>query len=238
VALNTGFCASVPISFPIFRLTWIGLLALSTAALGLTFYVVARRLWPSGGRGGALSVASIALPLSVMPNAGYPSVVHGRNVYLSSPDYLRDYAAAFVEAGAAIVGGCCGTTPEHIRQIRLAVQGLAPSAQRLVSPAGPAVDAASVDASPVPRAEKSALGRALQEGRRVVAVELEPPKGHDAAAAIADACRFAAHGVDLVTVSDGLRSGARMSALSLAVNRQIPSLLGRLHPRLLPSSGQ
>lgn len=55
--------------------------------------------------------SSVSAPLSVMPNAGYPSVVHGRNVYLSSPDYLREYAAAFVEAGAAIVGGCCGTTP-------------------------------------------------------------------------------------------------------------------------------
>jgi homocysteine S-methyltransferase len=97
------------------------------------------------------------------------------------------------------------------------VQGLSPSAQRVVSPAGAAVDAASADAQPVPQAEKSSLGRALQEGRRVVAVELEPPKGHDAAAAIADARRFAARGVDLVTVSDGLRSGARMSALSLAV---------------------
>ena len=58
-----------------------------------------------------------------MPNAGYPSVVHGRNVYLSSPDYLREYAAAFVEAGAAIVGGCCGTTPEHIRAMAREVSG-------------------------------------------------------------------------------------------------------------------
>ena len=67
--------------------------------------------------------ASIPAPLSVMPNAGYPTVVHGRNVYLSSPDYLRDYAAAFVEAGAAIVGGCCGTTPEHIRAMASAIAG-------------------------------------------------------------------------------------------------------------------
>ncbi len=68
--------------------------------------------------------ATIAVPLSVMPNAGYPSVVHGRNVYLSSPDYLREYAAAFVEAGAAIVGGCCGTTPEHIRAMAREVSGV------------------------------------------------------------------------------------------------------------------
>jgi methionine synthase / methylenetetrahydrofolate reductase (NADH) len=155
--------------------------------------------------------------LSAQPNAGKPRDIEGRNIYLSSPEYMASYARRFVQRGVRLVGGCCGTTPEHIRQIRLAVQGLSPSAQRVVSPAGAAVDAASADAQPVPQAEKSSLGRALQEGRRVVAVELEPPKGHDAAAAIADARRFAAHGVDLVTVSDGLRSGARMSALSLAV---------------------
>jgi len=158
--------------------------------------------------------------LSAQPNAGKPRDIEGRNIYLSSPEYMASYARRFVQRGVRLVGGCCGTTPEHIRQIRLAVQGLAPSAQRIVSAfaAGAAsADAASVDASPVPQAEKSALGRALQEGRRIVAVELEPPKGHDAAGAIADARRFAAHGVDLVTVSDGLRSGARMSALSLAV---------------------
>ena len=67
--------------------------------------------------------AAIAAPLSVMPNAGYPTVAHGRNVYLSSPDYLREYARAFVEAGAAIVGGCCGTTPEHIRAMAREVVG-------------------------------------------------------------------------------------------------------------------
>jgi methionine synthase I (cobalamin-dependent)/5,10-methylenetetrahydrofolate reductase len=155
--------------------------------------------------------------LSAQPNAGKPRDIEGRNIYLSSPEYMASYARRFVQRGVRLVGGCCGTTPEHIRQIRLAVQGLAPSAQRVVSTAGAAVDTTSADVAPVPRAEKSALGRALQEGRRIVAVELEPPKGHDAAAAIADARRFAAHGVDLVTVSDGLRSGARMSALSLAV---------------------
>src|SRR5215470_589164 len=66
---------------------------------------------------------SVAAPLSVMPNAGYPTVVHGRNVYLSSPDYLREYAGAFADSGAAIIGGCCGTTPEHIRAMARAVVG-------------------------------------------------------------------------------------------------------------------
>src|SRR5512141_1118349 len=79
---------------------------------------------------------SIPAPLSVMPNAGYPTVVHGRNVYLSSPDYLSDYARAFAEAGAAIVGGCCGTTPEHIRAMARALAG------RKRSAASPRVSAA------------------------------------------------------------------------------------------------
>src|SRR5262249_38589210 len=119
--------------------------------------------------------------LSAQPNAGKPRDIEGRNIYLSSPEYMASYARRFVQRGVRLVGGCCGTTPEHIRQIRLAVQGLVPSAQRVVSVAGAAsAEAPAADVAPVPRSEKSALGRALQEGRQVVAVELEPPKGHDA----------------------------------------------------------
>src|ERR1700737_5627642 len=77
---------------------------------------------------------SVPAPLCAMPNAGYPTVVHGRNVYLSSPDYLRSYAAAFAEAGASIIGGCCGTTPEHIRAMARALSEHArPPARPLVA---------------------------------------------------------------------------------------------------------
>ena len=153
--------------------------------------------------------------LAAQPNAGKPRDIEGRNIYLSSPEYMASYARRFVQRGVRLVGGCCGTTPEHIRQIRAAIQGLTPTQRSVVVPSG--TTDVPPEAPPIPRAEKSKLGKALQEGRPIIAVEVEPPKGHDAAAAIADARRFAAHGVDLVTVSDGLRSGARMSALSLAV---------------------
>src|SRR5215468_953427 len=119
--------------------------------------------------------ASIHTPLSVMPNAGYPTVVHGRNVYLSSPDYLSDYARAFAESGAAIIGGCCGTTPEHIRAMARAILGRkrAPGAARISAvPEGPAHLVAE---TPI---ETSRFKRRLADADEfVVTVEIEPPRG-------------------------------------------------------------
>ena len=155
--------------------------------------------------------------LSAQPNAGRPREIEGRNIYLSSPEYLASYARRFVQHGVRLVGGCCGTTPEHIRQIRQAVKsvalGKAPAAVVVPGPTATAVDLEA----PVARADKSSLARALSEGRSVITVELEPPKGHDASATLAEVRRLAAHGIDAVTVSDGVKGGARMSALSLAV---------------------
>jgi len=153
-------------------------------------------------------------PLAAQPNAGRPREIEGRNIYLSSPEYLASYARRFVQHGVRLVGGCCGTTPEHIRQIRQVVRSLEPPppVRTVVSQTATAPPVA-----PVPRVEKSRLSRALSEKRQVMLVELEPPRGHDAAHALACARRLAAHGVDAVSVSEGLRGGARMSALSLAL---------------------
>ncbi len=153
-------------------------------------------------------------PLAAQPNAGRPREIEGRNIYLSSPEYLASYARRFVQHGVRLVGGCCGTTPEHIRQIRQVVRSLEPPppVRTVVSQT-----ATAPPAPPVPRVEKSRLSRALSEKRQVMLVELEPPRGHDAAHALACARRLAAHGVDAVSVSEGLRGGARMSALSLAL---------------------
>jgi methionine synthase / methylenetetrahydrofolate reductase(NADPH) len=154
-------------------------------------------------------------PLSAQPNAGRPRDIEGRNIYLSSPEYLASYARRFVQHGVRLVGGCCGTTPEHIRQIRQVVRSLEPpSAVRTVVSPAPAQTSA---APPVPRAEKSRLAKALAEKRPVLLVELEPPRGHDASHALTCARRLSAHGVDAVSVSEGIRGGARMSALSLAL---------------------
>ncbi len=154
--------------------------------------------------------------LSAQPNAGRPRDIEGRNIYLSSPEYMASYARRFVQRGVRLVGGCCGTTPEHIRQIHHAVRALVPATDRITVGAGAAVADVAPE-PPVSLADKSSLARALAERRYVVTVELQPPKGHDAAEALADVARFAGHGVAAVSVTDGLKGGARMSALSLAV---------------------
>jgi len=158
--------------------------------------------------------ASITAPLAVMPNAGYPTVVHGRNVYLSSPDYLREYAEAFVEAGAAIVGGCCGTTPEHIRAMAKAVSGR--------KRAAPAAHASVVVESPAPKSgepilETSRFKRRLADRTAFVATaEIEPPRGVDLAAAIEGARLLKAHGIDAANVTDNPMARLRMSSIAVA----------------------
>ena len=157
---------------------------------------------------------SIAAPLSVMPNAGYPTVVHGRNVYLSSPDYLRDYAAAFVEAGAAIVGGCCGTTPEHIRAMAKAISGrkrVAAAARVPVVAEGPAVPVAEVSI------ETSRLKRKLADSDEfLITAEVEPPKGVDVSAALEGARVLKSSGIDAVNVTDNPMARLRMSSIAVA----------------------
>ena len=157
--------------------------------------------------------SSIAAPLSVMPNAGYPSVVHGRNVYLSSPDYLREYASAFVAAGAAIVGGCCGTTPEHIRAMARAVAGA-----RRVHAARPVSVAVEVEVEHVAETivETSRLKRKLADTEFVVTAEVEPPKGTDCSAAVEGARQMKAAGVDAVNVTDNPMARLRMSSIAVA----------------------
>jgi homocysteine S-methyltransferase len=158
--------------------------------------------------------ASLSTPLAAMPNAGYPSVVHGRNVYLSSPDYLREYAAAFVEAGAAIVGGCCGTTPEHIRAMAREVSGR--KRARAAHPVSVFVEAEVEHLAP-PSIETSRLKRRLAErGEFVVTGEVEPPRGADCASAIEGARQLKASGVDAVNVTDNPMARLRMSSIAVA----------------------
>ncbi len=158
--------------------------------------------------------AAIATPLAVMPNAGYPSVVHGRSVYLSSPDYLREYAAAFVEAGAAIVGGCCGTTPEHIRAMAREVSGR--KRARSAHPVSVIVEA-EVEHFAEAAIETSRLKRGLADAHEfVVTAEVEPPKGADCATAIDGARLLKARGVDAVNVTDNPMARLRMSSIAVA----------------------
>jgi methionine synthase / methylenetetrahydrofolate reductase(NADPH) len=157
---------------------------------------------------------SLRMPLSVMPNAGYPSVVHGRNVYLSSPDYLREYAAAFVEAGAAIVGGCCGTTPEHIRAMAREVSGR--KRAHATRPVSVVLEAEVQTFAEVP-IETSRLKRKLASGDDfVITAEVEPPRGADCTSAVEGARLFKAYGVDAVNVTDNPMARLRMSSIAVA----------------------
>jgi len=158
--------------------------------------------------------------LSAQPNAGKPRDIEGRNIYLSSPEYMASYARRFVARGVRLVGGCCGTTPEHIRQIKLAVKALAPSVAREAAAQRPAASEVAlpvVEASPpaMPRGDKSELANALVSKRFATLVSLLPPKGYASDEAIGRARRLKIRGVDVVTVPDA--RGARLSALSLAV---------------------
>lgn len=151
--------------------------------------------------------------LSAQPNAGLPRTVEGRNFYLCSPEYMANYARRFIQAGARLVGGCCGTTPEHIKAIKAAVKSLNPNPTRTVV----AVHAATAEAMhPVPVEARSPLGEKLAHGEFAVLVEVVPPKGCDPAREIEGARYVREQGVDAVNVPDGAGATARMSALTLA----------------------
>ena len=150
-------------------------------------------------------------PMSAMPNAGLPMRVEGRNIYLCSPEYMAQYARRMLWAGVKIVGGCCGTTPAHIRLMRSETRSLSPRQPGLAVTADEP-EARSQALTPVPMAEKSKLGRKLAEGKFVSFVEILPPRGVDASREIDGARRCAARGIDCINVPDGPRASARMSA--------------------------
>jgi homocysteine S-methyltransferase len=161
--------------------------------------------------------ASTTVGLSAQPNAGRPRDVEGRTIYLTSPEYMASYARRFAERRVRLVGGCCGTTPDHIAQIKAALtKGGATSS--ITSRRGGSFDpplAAQSDVALNP-SEKSVLSRALAARRWVRLIEVVPPRGHDTKSAIDQALQLRARRVDAVHVPDGV-SGARLSALSLAV---------------------
>jgi homocysteine S-methyltransferase len=150
-------------------------------------------------------------PMSAMPNAGLPTVVEGRNIYLCSPEYMSQYARRFLWAGVKIIGGCCGTTHEHIKLIRSEVRSLNP-AQRNINVTVEEQAAKNKDLPKIAIADKSLLGAKLAAGRFVSFVEILPPRGVDATKEIEGARLCAEAGIDCINVPDGPRASARMSA--------------------------
>jgi methionine synthase / methylenetetrahydrofolate reductase(NADPH) len=151
-------------------------------------------------------------PLCAMPNAGQPATVEGRNIYLCSPEYMAQYARRFLQAGVRVIGGCCGTTPEHIKMISSEVRSLQPAQHRptvsIVEGEGPEVKRLPKRAA----LEKSELGRKLSGGKFVAFVEILPPRGVDASKEIAGARFCKEKSIDCINVPDGPRASARLSA--------------------------
>lgn len=154
-------------------------------------------------------------PLSAQPNAGIPRSIEGRNIYLCSPEYMASYARKFVNAGVGLVGGCCGTTPEHIKAMK--------SALRMSDAKGKSGGAFAVvterkresSIEPPPLGQRSSLGRKLAGGEFVTLVEIVPPKGVDFRKEVEGAKYLKAAGIDAINIPDSPRASARMSNLAL-----------------------
>jgi homocysteine S-methyltransferase len=154
-------------------------------------------------------------PLVAQPNAGLPRTVRDRQIYLASPEYMAEYARRMTQVGVRFLGGCCGTTPSHIRALRDAVGKAEGRTQRgRVSVPRALERSAAVD--PVPLRDRSALGAKLVDGRPMVIVEIRPPHGWDPREVVEPARALAAAGVDAVSLVDTARSRIRMGALAAA----------------------
>jgi len=165
--------------------------------------------------------AATSLPLSAQPNAGIPRSVEGRNIYLCSPEYMANYARRFVTAGVRLVGGCCGTTPEHIRTMKSELRVDVARAKVISAPAKVAAKPATV--AIVPLGERSRLGARIAAGEFVTMVEIVPPKGINIGKEVEGARFLKSVGVDAINIPDSPRASARMSnqALSLLVQREV-----------------
>jgi methionine synthase I (cobalamin-dependent)/5,10-methylenetetrahydrofolate reductase len=157
------------------------------------------------------------LPLVAMPNAGMPRAVDGRNIYLCSPEYMASFARKLIKAGVQYVGGCCGTTPSHIRAMKSSLRAL--GAQQVAHAQVQAAPAAS-EIEPAPLAERSALGSLISQGKFVTMVEIVSPKGIDCHKELEGARLLVKNGVHLINVPDSPRASARMSAQSLCIQIQ------------------
>jgi homocysteine S-methyltransferase len=166
--------------------------------------------------------AATSLPLAAQPNAGIPRSVDGRNIYLCSPEYMASYARKFVAAGVRLVGGCCGTTPEHIRVMKSALRV---GEARGKTATKPVTGSQSVPLAvpAVPLQDRSLLGSKLARGEFVTMVEIVPPKGIDIRKEVEGARFLKSVGVDAVNIPDSPRASARMSnqALALLIQREV-----------------
>lgn len=151
---------------------------------------------------------------SAQPNAGFPEASGGRIFYPATPDYFGDYARRFAEAGVSLIGGCCGTTPPHIRQMRLALDAYLRTARKRKRI--PSVTASDREAKSIPQEPPTQLQQKLETGHFVVGVEMDPPRGFNPDAVLAGALILKQAGADVINVADSPRAQMRMSAWAVA----------------------
>ncbi|NOY60804.1 MAG: bifunctional homocysteine S-methyltransferase/methylenetetrahydrofolate reductase [Calditrichaeota bacterium] len=158
--------------------------------------------------------------ISAQPNAGNPRVVEGRYLYMSTPEYHAEFARRFITAGANIVGGCCGTTPAHIKAIVNAVRAMQPHKTAVSISLKPKKE---VQVDVIPLEEKSALAARMQR-KFVTSVEVVSPRGINPQAVLSGVRKLVGFGVDAINIPDGPRASARMSPMALAqlIERSIP----------------
>jgi homocysteine S-methyltransferase len=167
----------------------------------------------------------LGLPVTAIPNAGLPRRVDDRFIYVATPEYFGLFARRMYKLGVRLIGGCCGTTPEHIRRIAASAR-MAGSALSIEGDGASVIEAsyapppAAPDVRVVPTAEKSRLAAKIAAKRFAVSVEVNPPVGLDTRKALAAAKMLTSSGVDVINIADGARAQARMSNVALALMMQ------------------
>ena len=161
-------------------------------------------------------------PISVQPNAGLPREVEGRKLYMCTPEYMAEYGKRFFEKGARIIGGCCGTTPAHIKEIIANVRSLdkAVAAKPTISVKRAKGAEKSVGQEPIRLAEKSKIGAKLAAREKITTIEITPPRGYDLTAILEKARLCASYGIDAINIPDGPRASSRLSPMVTAVKIQ------------------
>jgi methionine synthase / methylenetetrahydrofolate reductase(NADPH) len=160
-----------------------------------------------------------SLPLSIQPNAGLPARIGERLMYLSSPAYMAEYAGRMVAAGARMVGGCCGTTPQHIAAMRAVLDARRGAPARAPAAAAPRITVREVLEAPAPGAAvaPTPLMRRLAARDFAVTVELDPPRGHTVDKLVQGAKLLKERGVEIVDINDGSLGRVRMAVLPTAI---------------------
>ncbi|MGD0553091.1 MAG: bifunctional homocysteine S-methyltransferase/methylenetetrahydrofolate reductase [Sedimentisphaerales bacterium] len=160
-------------------------------------------------------------PISVQPNAGLPRQVEDRLLYMSTPEYMAEFAKRFYEKGARIIGGCCGTTPDHIREMVRAIRAIDKAATSKTRLNAVTIETPkTTEIRETPLAEKSKFAAKLAKGQKVTTIEITPPKGLDIDPILEKARACADMGIDAINIPDGPRASSRLSPMVTAVKIQ------------------